>query len=348
MSDIFISYKREDQSHARALADVLERLGWSVWWDPKLRAGEHFDEVIENALQEAKCVIVLWSTRSVESRYVLDEATYALDNRKLVPVAIEDVKLPFRFQRVHTARLTDWDGTDSFPAFKRLVEDLLSIVPVAVPAAKNKGAWRMLFKYSPKAPEVQQGRVPSTEEVSRETDLKQTAHEERKDKSVFGSDWLNPLRGSSEKGGEARGKAGVEEEGSQGGELREWSKELRGSADKGGESRGTPSVEEKSATRVPSLLGGLKRSSYELACDAVSIKDWKTAFKYLSGAVVTDREAQKLLSTAWCPRCKRPVAEPSTTAVTDYARFWRGTCPRCQGQLELQAIKKNLDRGLER
>ena len=47
MSDIFISYKREDQPIAKKLADALQREGWDVWWDPKLRAGEHFDEVIE-------------------------------------------------------------------------------------------------------------------------------------------------------------------------------------------------------------------------------------------------------------------------------------------------------------
>ena len=68
MSDIFISYKREEQATARKLANALESEGWTVWWDPKLRAGEHFDDVIEKALNEAKCVIVTWSKRSVQSR----------------------------------------------------------------------------------------------------------------------------------------------------------------------------------------------------------------------------------------------------------------------------------------
>jgi hypothetical protein len=50
MSDIFISYKREEQPKARKLADALDRHGWSVWWDPKLRAGEHFDDAIERSI----------------------------------------------------------------------------------------------------------------------------------------------------------------------------------------------------------------------------------------------------------------------------------------------------------
>ncbi len=68
MSDIFISHKREEQATARKLANALESEGWTVWWAPKLRAGEHFDDVIEKALNEAKCVIVMWSKRSVQSR----------------------------------------------------------------------------------------------------------------------------------------------------------------------------------------------------------------------------------------------------------------------------------------
>ena len=94
MSDIFISYKREDQVEARALAEALEAAGWSVWWDPRLRYGEHFDEVIEHELNDAKCVIVLWSHRSVQSQYVKDEAAYALKLKKLIPVAIDNVEPP--------------------------------------------------------------------------------------------------------------------------------------------------------------------------------------------------------------------------------------------------------------
>ena len=110
MSDIFISYKREEQPEAKKLVDALEREGWSVWWDPKLRAGEKFDDVIEKSLRESKCVVVLWSKHSVNSRYVKDEASYALKRGKLVPVAIERVDLPFRFEAIHTPVLIKWDG----------------------------------------------------------------------------------------------------------------------------------------------------------------------------------------------------------------------------------------------
>jgi TIR domain len=128
MSDIFISYKREEQATARKLADALQKEGWSVWWDPKLRAGERFNDVIEKALKESKCVVVMWSKRSVESQYVRDEATYALNRNKLVPVMIEEVELPFRFEDLHTPSLRGWSGSKDAPDFRKLVHDIAEIV----------------------------------------------------------------------------------------------------------------------------------------------------------------------------------------------------------------------------
>jgi hypothetical protein len=121
------------------LAAALERRGWSVWWDPELRSGQHYDAVIEQALQEAKVVIVLWSTRSVTSQYVRDEATFALNREKLMPVAIEKVTLPFRFAGLQTTQLRDWDGTDTAPGFLDLADDIQSRIgpPASVIASEQ-------------------------------------------------------------------------------------------------------------------------------------------------------------------------------------------------------------------
>src|SRR5262245_8963163 len=128
MSDIFISYKREDQTEARALAKSLEQVGWTVWWDPQLRAGERFDEVIERELNNAKCVIVIWSRRAIQSQYVKDEATYALELNKLIPVAIDEVSPPFRFQGLHTISLAGWRGLASAPSFQKLRVDIERLI----------------------------------------------------------------------------------------------------------------------------------------------------------------------------------------------------------------------------
>ncbi len=128
MSDVFISYKREEQAIARLLADALTNHGWTIWWDPQLQAGEYYDDVIEQALIEARCVVVIWSERSVKSRFVKDEATYALDEGKLVPAQIEDVRLPFRFANLQTVQLFGWTGSEEDPEFKRLKRDIEKVL----------------------------------------------------------------------------------------------------------------------------------------------------------------------------------------------------------------------------
>jgi hypothetical protein len=51
MSDIFLSFSSADRDRARQLAELLERQGWSVWWDRTIPPGSSFDQVIEQALR---------------------------------------------------------------------------------------------------------------------------------------------------------------------------------------------------------------------------------------------------------------------------------------------------------
>lgn len=179
MSDIFISYKREEQDKARKLANALERQEWTVWWDPKLRAGEHFDDVIEAALQEAKCVIVLWSKLSVTSRYVKDEATYALNRNKLAPVAIEDVKPPFRFEGIHTPQLIGWDGSEESPAYRKLLEDISVILGPSPAFVKAEAeAKRLAEEEERRKIEVETKRQAEEERQRIEAEARRQAEEE--------------------------------------------------------------------------------------------------------------------------------------------------------------------------
>ena len=134
--DIFISYSREDRSTAGRFADCLADEGFTVWWDAALHSGETFDEVIEAELKAAKAVVVLWSPRSVTSRWVRAEATLADRRNKLTPVIIEACDRPIIFELTHTADLSGWTGDRSDPAWKGLVRDLRRLVGSgAVPAS---------------------------------------------------------------------------------------------------------------------------------------------------------------------------------------------------------------------
>ena len=124
MADVFISYKSEDRDRVADVAQGLESEGFEVWWDAALQGGETYDEVIERALHDAKVVVVLWSSRSVGSRWVRSEATVADRQDKLVPATIEPCNRPIAFELTHTATLDHWAGDLDDPDWRRFVEDV--------------------------------------------------------------------------------------------------------------------------------------------------------------------------------------------------------------------------------
>lgn len=110
MPDVFLSYSHNDRAAVQRFAVGLEAQGLDVWWDNALRSGEAFDEKIEQALREAKAVVVLWSNTSVVSRWVRAEATLADRKGKLVPVMLEACERPIMFELTHTVDLSQWRG----------------------------------------------------------------------------------------------------------------------------------------------------------------------------------------------------------------------------------------------
>lgn len=136
MGDIFVSYAREDHDKAKVLAESLGERGWTVWWDRKIPPGKSFDQVIKEALEGAKCVIVLWSQASVNSDWVKEEATDAAHRGILLPALIEDVEPPLGFRRLQAARLTDWyHGHDDgdFEELARAIGQIIELSPRPIP-----------------------------------------------------------------------------------------------------------------------------------------------------------------------------------------------------------------------
>jgi adenylate cyclase len=142
MPDIFLSYNREDQATARRFAEAFTAEGMEVWWDTTLRAGEAYDEVTEDALKTAKAVVVLWSPRSVVSRWVRAEATQADRNKTLVPVTIEPCTRPIMFELTQTADLSTWDGSSTDKAWQSFMADVRRFLQVGgtVPAPAPSAA----------------------------------------------------------------------------------------------------------------------------------------------------------------------------------------------------------------
>ena len=146
MSDIFISYSSEDKSRVQALARALERKGWSVWWDRRIPIGRSFDEVIEEALDGSKAVVVIWTQTSVKSQWVKNEAREGLRRRVLFPVMmLEEVRIPLEFRDVQTAHLMDWQPEQDHAGFDQFVEDLAHKIGALVSAeTQTKSAGKPL------------------------------------------------------------------------------------------------------------------------------------------------------------------------------------------------------------
>jgi hypothetical protein len=108
MHDLFISYSHEDRDHAAALAKACEAAGWSIWWDRDLVAGKLWDKSIENALNEARVVVLLWSRSAGRSRWVRAESEEAANRENLVPTLLDDERLPLGLRPLQAVDLRRW------------------------------------------------------------------------------------------------------------------------------------------------------------------------------------------------------------------------------------------------
>ena len=129
MADIFLSYSRRDKQPAEILVNALQHRGWTVWWDPEIEPGESWDDMIEEALDAARSVVVLWSTNSRKSKWVKNEARNGDRRGLLVPALIEEKILPpLEFDHIQAVQLGGWSGEANDAEFRRLCRRLQKIV----------------------------------------------------------------------------------------------------------------------------------------------------------------------------------------------------------------------------
>ena len=141
--DILLSYKSEERAIAEQLAQALAQR-WNVWWDNHLLAGDAYRKIIGEKLALTRCVVVLWSRRSIESDFVLDEAQRALRRGVLIPVRIEAVDVPLGFGQQDYTDLIDWDGDTSHRGFQELCSSIAQRLGTPVAAAippPQRGSW---------------------------------------------------------------------------------------------------------------------------------------------------------------------------------------------------------------
>ncbi len=149
MSHIFISYASEDRPWVEPFAKTLEKQGWSVWWDRHIPTGHTYDDVIWSALQAASCVVVVWSTHSIGSEWVKEEASEAKRRHILLPVRIDEARPPFGFSRRQTQSLVGWRDGVPHRGYDQLLVDIARVLKAPPPLLSAKAPARRarLFGY---------------------------------------------------------------------------------------------------------------------------------------------------------------------------------------------------------
>jgi len=128
MADIFVSYSSEDRDKVSSLVESLEMQNWSVWWDRQITPGEGFADEIDREIQQASCVVVVWSSHSIESRWVKSEALEAMEKEILVPIKIEEVRIPVAFKQIQTVELVGWPESQTEDDYPKLMEAIANLV----------------------------------------------------------------------------------------------------------------------------------------------------------------------------------------------------------------------------
>src|SRR5579872_1467988 len=110
MSSVFISYARPDEALASLVADRLREGGFEVWRDDELPANRPYADVIEERINGAQAVVVLWSCEAAKSQWVRAEADSARKARTLIQVTLDGTIPPLPFNQIQCADLKAWDG----------------------------------------------------------------------------------------------------------------------------------------------------------------------------------------------------------------------------------------------
>ncbi|MBK8021999.1 MAG: toll/interleukin-1 receptor domain-containing protein [Chloroflexi bacterium] len=122
--DVFISYSSNDRAFATRLYDELYAQGVAVWMDvADIPPGHRWDRVIQEALETCTHLILVHTQASFESDNVWDEWSFFLQrNKPVIPLIVENVKLPFRLERVHHVDFCT-------QAFDHAIRQLVQVLP---------------------------------------------------------------------------------------------------------------------------------------------------------------------------------------------------------------------------
>jgi adenylate cyclase len=141
MSEVFVSYARPDEEHAKRVAEALRAEGHEVWRDDQLPAHRAYAEVIEERLNNAGAIVVLWSAHSAKSQWVRAEAELGRSAGTLVQATVDGSMPPLPFNQIQCADLSDWVSGGECAGWLKLLSSVSTLAP-AIKAEPSKPASR--------------------------------------------------------------------------------------------------------------------------------------------------------------------------------------------------------------
>lgn len=150
MSQIFLSYKRENKESVQRVVQALRAAGLSLWWDQDITPDAPWEQTIERELEASKVVIVAWSQAAVASENVKAEARRARNQGKLIQIFVEPCEPPLFFGERQGVDLSSWNGDAGDHRFQTVLTAVRAILEGKRPpqgvgyAPKKRAPWAML------------------------------------------------------------------------------------------------------------------------------------------------------------------------------------------------------------
>ena len=159
----FFSYAREDSEFVLRLAKELRDVGINLWLDQlDILGGQRWDRAVEDALQTCQGMIAVLSPDALASHNVMDEVSYALEERKtIIPIILRSCTITFRLRRVQYIDFT----ADYQTGFSQLLRALRidQPVPPRAPAVPEEAVVQNVTAPSQETPRE----VPTREPLPR-------------------------------------------------------------------------------------------------------------------------------------------------------------------------------------
>ena len=169
MSDIFLSYASEDREWVRPLVEALNQQGWSVFWDRNIPKGRTWQEVLEEELEAACSLVVVWSENSIKRKWVIEEAGAGIRKRlPIYPVLIDAVLPPLEFRSKQTVNLSAWDGDTNSFVFQNLVKNMRKILGQPARLKPLKPTTQAAHEPEPAEPKPPEGQPEPELQVTKE------------------------------------------------------------------------------------------------------------------------------------------------------------------------------------